>query len=239
MTSRSRVQQQLPLRTLPLRTLPLRRWGGPRPGAGRKPEKGARSVPHRRREQFPARPPRAAIHAPAGGIHHAAGGVREAMRRRRVSAAALLGAARPRAHDRGGWRPCGRGSCAPRSADQHCQEAQLHLASTRHGVRRPLPRPPPPDAARKHGSGQNTIDLFASGPWFDGWREEVRIRGGERLERPVGFCRTWLLRIGWRRHGLIGISEVPGGQRRAGSLRPRPLAVVRATSASSESRTVI
>src|SRR6185436_865214 len=87
--------------------------------------------------------------------------------------------------------------------------------------------------ARKHGSGQKTLDLFASGPWFDGWREEVRIRGGERLERPVGFCRTWLLRIGWRRHGLIGISEVPGGQRRAGSLRPRPLAVVLPTSASS------
>lgn len=89
--------------------------------------------------------------------------------------------------------------------------------------------------ARKHGSGQRTLDPFSSGPWFDGWREEVRIRGGEGVERPVGFCRTWLLRIGWRRHGLIGISEVPG-RGRADAESP---AIFRATSASSESRSLI
>jgi REP element-mobilizing transposase RayT len=63
--------------------------------------------------------------------------------------------------------------------------------------------------ARKHGSGQETIDRFASGPWLDGWRGEIVIRGIEGVERPVGTSRTWLMCVGWRRHGLIGWDEVP------------------------------
>jgi REP element-mobilizing transposase RayT len=63
--------------------------------------------------------------------------------------------------------------------------------------------------ARKHGSGQQTIDPFTSGPWFDGWRAEIRILGIEGVERPVGRSRTWLLGVGWRRHGLVGWDEIP------------------------------
>ncbi len=65
--------------------------------------------------------------------------------------------------------------------------------------------------ARRHGVRlRQLLDWCASGPWFDGWRQKVRVRGGEGIERPVSDARTWLLRIGWRRHGLIGVEEVPG-----------------------------
>ncbi len=68
-----------------------------------------------------------------------------------------------------------------------------------------------PNNARRHGVRlRQLLDRCASGPWFDGWRQKVRVLGGEGIERPVSDARTWLLRIGWRRHGLIGVEEVPG-----------------------------
>jgi len=55
------------------------------------------------------------------------------------------------------------------------------------------------------------LDGASSARWFDGWRPEVSSRlqnsgGAPEVARP----RTWLLRIGWRRHGLVDPSEVPG-----------------------------
>ncbi len=50
----------------------------------------------------------------------------------------------------------------------------------------------------------------ASGPWFDGFKETSTVRDMP-LERPVSDPHTWLLRVGWRRHGLIRLAEVPGG----------------------------
>jgi REP element-mobilizing transposase RayT len=55
------------------------------------------------------------------------------------------------------------------------------------------------------------VDGASSGRWFDGWRRQlagfVREAGAScDVSRP----RTWLLRIGWRRHGLIDPGEVPG-----------------------------
>jgi REP element-mobilizing transposase RayT len=52
------------------------------------------------------------------------------------------------------------------------------------------------------------IDPASSGRWFDGWKlgagcDPARLRA-------VSTPRTWLLRLGWRRHGLIGLDEVPG-----------------------------
>ena len=55
------------------------------------------------------------------------------------------------------------------------------------------------------------LDGASSARWFDGWRPEAanRLReAGGALE--VARPRTWLLRIGWRRHGLVDPSEVPG-----------------------------
>jgi putative transposase len=72
---------------------------------------------------------------------------------------------------------------------------------------------------RRHGesqkrvSGRWRIDPFSSGPSFDGWRDaEAReVKWPETyVPLPVWEPRTWLLREGWRRHGLIRSTEVPG-----------------------------
>jgi hypothetical protein len=73
--------------------------------------------------------------------------------------------------------------------------ARRHLAKSR-GVSR---------SATAH------LDGASSARWFDGWRPGIASRfpsasGASEVARP----RTWLLRIGWRRHGLVDPSEVPG-----------------------------
>jgi REP element-mobilizing transposase RayT len=55
------------------------------------------------------------------------------------------------------------------------------------------------------------LDGASSARWFDGWRPEAASRiqvssGASEVARP----RTWLLRVGWRRHGLVDPAEVPG-----------------------------
>ena len=51
------------------------------------------------------------------------------------------------------------------------------------------------------------LDLFTSGPWFDGWREAITVRGLDAEVRPVAGARTWLLGTGWRRGGLLSVFE--------------------------------
>ena len=53
------------------------------------------------------------------------------------------------------------------------------------------------------------MDTFTSAPWFDGCRETIRVRSLEVIVRPVTAARTWLLTIGWRRHGLLSVHETP------------------------------
>ncbi len=53
------------------------------------------------------------------------------------------------------------------------------------------------------------IDMYTSAPWFDGFVEVIRVAGLEALVRPVTDARTWMLTEGWRRHGLIGVHELP------------------------------
>jgi putative transposase len=72
---------------------------------------------------------------------------------------------------------------------------------------------------RRHGESQKRlssgwrIDPFSSAPSFDGWRD-VEAREATWPETyvplPVWQPRTWLLRDGWRRYGLIRSTEVPG-----------------------------
>jgi putative transposase len=52
----------------------------------------------------------------------------------------------------------------------------------------------------------NRIDDRSSGRYFDGWHE----RPPPEPDPPVAGPHTWLLRVGWRRHGLLRINEVPG-----------------------------
>jgi hypothetical protein len=66
--------------------------------------------------------------------------------------------------------------------------------------------------ARKHaapGRVLPAVDTFTSAPWFDGFREAITVRGLEAIVRPVIDARTWLLTLGWRRHGLLSVHELP------------------------------
>jgi REP element-mobilizing transposase RayT len=53
------------------------------------------------------------------------------------------------------------------------------------------------------------IDIYSSAPWFDGFRERIAVRGIDTIEPPLAAARSWLLRLGWRRHGLLSIHERP------------------------------
>jgi hypothetical protein len=55
------------------------------------------------------------------------------------------------------------------------------------------------------------IDPASSGRWFDGWRT-APLPGGPPERPAVARPRSWLLRFGWRRSGLIEPWEVPGGR---------------------------
>jgi len=55
-----------------------------------------------------------------------------------------------------------------------------------------------------------TLDAFASGLWFDGWRERPRTPRGAPV-RPTTDAKTWLLRAGWRRRGLLSLQDAPAG----------------------------
>lgn len=63
--------------------------------------------------------------------------------------------------------------------------------------------------ARKYRrSAVRALDAYASGLWFDGWRERVRTPI-DAPDRPTADARTWLLRKGWRRHGLLAFTDLP------------------------------
>ena len=74
---------------------------------------------------------------------------------------------------------------------------------------------------RKHGEHRKDaargwkIDPFATGWLFQGWKEREGEPFAWKLREtyepmPVWWPRTWLLKEGWRRYGLISTHEVPG-----------------------------
>lgn len=82
--------------------------------------------------------------------------------------------------------------------------------------------------ARRHGEyldqRWNGIDPFSSAWWFDGWRDHGWRRGLiPREEPPVATAGSWLLTVGWRRYGLLGIDEVPAARRREELRRARAM----------------
>jgi REP element-mobilizing transposase RayT len=58
------------------------------------------------------------------------------------------------------------------------------------------------------GAENAVVDPYSTAASFDGWRDLDEVPTWERL--PSAEPRTWLLRVGWRRHGLLGVREVPG-----------------------------
>src|SRR5687767_6067370 len=52
------------------------------------------------------------------------------------------------------------------------------------------------------------VDPFSSAPWFDGWKAPIRSQADwlarlRKQPRPTAMPRSWLLTVGWRRHGLL------------------------------------
>ncbi len=72
--------------------------------------------------------------------------------------------------------------------------ARRHLAKSRGGAR----------VAPVH------LDGASSARWFDGWRPGASGTQETGPDCEVARARTWLLRTGWRRHGLVDAAEVPG-----------------------------
>lgn len=56
------------------------------------------------------------------------------------------------------------------------------------------------------------LDKASSGRWFSGWKHDPPGSDARTGPRDVAAPRSWLLRKGWRRHGLIDPAEVPGGR---------------------------
>ena len=76
------------------------------------------------------------------------------------------------------------------------------LNARRHGLGR---------AAQAGENGRVAIDPASSGRWFDGWRglPDLATPDQMRAEPAVAPPRTWLVRVGWRKHGLIDPLEIP------------------------------
>lgn len=81
--------------------------------------------------------------------------------------------------------------------------------------------------ARRHGlrldPSFHGMDPFSSAWWFDGWKDDAWREGLAPPDmRTVAEPASWLLKIGWRRHGLVAIDEVPPAAAR--DAQPRPAA---------------
>jgi hypothetical protein len=69
--------------------------------------------------------------------------------------------------------------------------------------------------ARTVAAASVRFDPASSARWFDGWKRKVpettdHGRTAPNIRPPVAHARTWLLRVGWRRHGLLDPTDVPG-----------------------------
>ncbi len=71
---------------------------------------------------------------------------------------------------------------------------------------------------RKHQPRATTrLDPCSSALWFDGYRGQ-EVGDGEAQGLGTRPPRTWLLRVGWRRHGLLSFGEAPHLNGRVSSL---------------------
>jgi REP element-mobilizing transposase RayT len=64
---------------------------------------------------------------------------------------------------------------------------------------------------RKHGVWRaSASDVYSLAPSFEGWKGGIE-KGARSKPRLLERARTWLLSIGWRRHGLLDPLELPLG----------------------------
>lgn len=210
----------------------IRTWGGRRAGAGRKPTPGSRTAPHcRRAPHEPRCPAHVTLRATPGlpslrqrpvfnAIRSAFGAAsKDAFRLLHYSVQMdhlhlLIEADEPTALTRGVQ------GLAIRVAKA------INRVLGRHGAvwgdrfhARALKTPREVRNAlvyilnnwRKHIPGARGLDGCSSAAWFTGWRVVVATT---LTMAPVARARTWLARVGWRRHGPLEIGEEPRPKRR-------------------------
>lgn len=212
-------------------------WGGKRRGAGRKPKGERAGMAHAKRPRLSAHHPVLVTMRLCGGVpslrERAAHAV---VRRSRAETSAserfrvieysaqsnhlhlLVEARDERALARGMnalavrlvralnrlWKRCGR-----LFADRYHARSLTTPRAVRTALVYVLQN------ARKHGAWiARWPDAYSSGPSFAGWKDRTDgARGTPRGADPSSQwsvrARTWLLSIGWRRHGLIDVLEAP------------------------------
>jgi len=62
-------------------------------------------------------------------------------------------------------------------------------------------------AQRRKALQRDWTDPCSSAPYFDGWSRPLQPPAGRGP--PTMAPRTWLLGVGWRRHGLLAFDEAP------------------------------
>jgi len=64
---------------------------------------------------------------------------------------------------------------------------------------------------RSEAAGRSRLDPYSTAIRFDGWKEAPQLAVRDDYEPlPAAAPETWLLRVGWRRHGAISAYAVPG-----------------------------
>jgi len=219
----ARAQQELPLRAT---------WGGRREGAGRKPLEGRKGVAHRRRPEHKARHPlhvtlRAGPRTPSLRQQVVFAGVRRALARGSRSWFRVVHFSVQsnhvhllvEAHDKVSVAR-GVAGIAVRVArwvnglvgrrggvweDRYHSRALRTPREVRNGIVYVVMN------RRKHAPGARACDPCSSAYWLDGWKVPPSLAPPSRDEdgAPVKRPRTWLLKRGWKRWGLISEVERP------------------------------
>src|SRR5258705_6407676 len=219
------------------------RWGGRRPGAGRKPGPNPR-VPHATRTRFRRLPAHVTLL-----LRPDLPSLRTVAIVREIERSFAAGCARPgfrlahyslqgnRAHlivEATDHDALGRGMKAiaarvARAVNRIAHRSGRVLADRYHLRLLPTPKEVRGGLryvllnARRHAAkagavlskGRGALDPASSARWFDGWKRwgpsahehepPVTVR-----KPPVARPRTWLLKVGWRRQGLLDPADVPG-----------------------------
>jgi len=204
--------------------------GGPRPGAGRPKIKGRRvSEPHRVRPKVDSRKPLHIVLRAVRGlrlrqsrIYHA---IREALAQAKLIRICHLSIQQSHVHlivEAAHAHNLSRGLqgfqiSAARKINAVLGTSGTIFADRYHAVPLGSPRQIRNTLAyvlnnwRHHDVALESIDPFSSGSSFDGWKESPRAFP-DAYRLPVDEPTTWLLRVGWKRHGPISVYATLGGK---------------------------
>jgi REP element-mobilizing transposase RayT len=204
----------------------IRSWGGRRRGAGRPSRSGRRSVPHVRRDRHDARCPAHVTLRVADGLPSlrrgaALAAVQKAlaMSSRETFRLVHFSVQRDHVHllvEANDTQALARGCQGlairvAKAVNRVLGRAGAVWADRYHARMLSTPRVVRHCLVyilqnwRKHVPGARGIDPCSSGPWFRGWRTQPPPPG----RCPVAEPHTWLVRLGWHRHGRIALEERP------------------------------